>query len=149
MSEDRRARRAEIFRKWAERHPDTVTPDAEFRMDVGWLVLLQRAVARVGTYPKTWGVKIRGGKEKFGCLVLHVAADYDVPGCRSEVVRLREEIRLMSLAHCEICGDAGRLRLGSYAKTICDEHAASTMEGFQEDDGVFADPWEWGTDREN
>ena len=81
MSEDRRARRAEIFRKWAERHPDTVTPDAEFRMDVGWLVLLQRAVARVGTYPKTWGVKIRGGKEKFGCLVLHVAADYDVPGC--------------------------------------------------------------------
>src|SRR3546814_17741479 len=60
----------------------------------------------------------------------------------AEVKRLREEVRLRSLATCDICGQQGRLRLGNYEKTVCDKHAA-IFESFREDDGLWADPWRW------
>jgi hypothetical protein len=127
---------------------ETISPDAEFSFDVGWRHLLQSAADRVETYPAAWRARIEGGKEKFGCLVLHIACDYDQRGCRAEVERLREEFRLRSLATCDICGGHGRLRLGSYAKTVCDKHAAM-FDGFREDDGLHADPWKWNEDNDD
>lgn len=124
---------------------DVIPTDASFAVGMGWLPLLQHAAERVRTYPRAWKVSLVGGKEKFGCCVLHIACDYDARGCRSEVERLREEVRLRSLAVCEICGEPGRLRLSGYAKTLCDQHAP-IMGEFREDDGVWADPWSWGDD---
>jgi hypothetical protein len=130
-----------------ELNPETIAADAEFALDVGWSSLLQRAATRIESYPSAWGAKIVGGKEKFGCLVIHVDCDYSARGCRSEVDRLREEIRLMSLATCEICGNPGRLRLSSIAKTVCDTHS-DILGSLREDDGKWADPWTW-SDVEN
>lgn len=134
--------RGRIWRHVIETNPTTVADDAVFAMDTGWEPLVNEAADRVATYPATWAASIVGGKEKFGCLVLHINCDYDQRGCRPEVERLREEIRLRSLATCDICGKQGRLRLGSYAKTVCDTHTA-VLGDLREDDGVHADPWHW------
>lgn len=136
------AARTAAFEKLRIDNVDVFNADARFAMDIGWIPLLQHAAARVGSYPKEWRARIVGGKEKLGCLVLHIGCDYDARGCRSEVERLREEVRLRSLGICEICGESGRLRLSGYAKTVCDKHA-SVMGEFREDDGVWADPWSW------
>lgn len=124
---------------------DVISTDASFAFGMGWLSVLQHAADRVRTYPESWKVSLVGGKEKLGCLVLHIAYDYDQRGCRSEVERLREEVRLRSLAMCEICGASGRLRLSGNAKTVCDKHAV-VMGDLREDDGCWADPWAWNDD---
>lgn len=126
-------------------HPGRIASDAIFTMDIGWARLLQRAAARIGSYPSEWKATIISGKEKFGCLVLSVDCDYSAPGCRSEVERLREEIRLTSLATCEICGWPGRLRLAGYAKTVCDKHVG-ILGALRDDDGTQADPYHWNDD---
>jgi hypothetical protein len=130
------------FAKLRHDNGDVIDADANFALGMGWLSLLQHAADRVRSYPDEWNAKIVGGKEKLGCLVLHIACDFDARGCRSEVERLREEIRLRSLSTCEICGEAGRLRLSSYAKTVCDTHV-SILGDLREDDGQLSDPYKW------
>lgn len=136
------ATREAVFGKLRSDNADVINADARFAMDIGWVDLLQDAVDRVRTYPSDWRVRIDGAKEKFGCCVVHVTCDYSQRGCRSEVERLREEVRLRSLSLCEICGSSGRLRLSGYAKTVCDAHAV-VMGEFRDDDGRWADPWTW------
>lgn len=131
-----------MFGKLISENNDIVVSDAEFAFDVGWIPLVRDACERMRTYPESWKVRIDGGKEKFGCLVLYVSFVVDERGAEPEIRRLREEIRLRSLATCDICGEIGRLRLGSYAKTVCDRHAG-IFEGFRADDGLWADPWRW------
>ncbi|MDX0532940.1 hypothetical protein GOL26_28905 [Sinorhizobium medicae] len=135
-----------VFDAIKKMNRETISVDAAFAFDIGWRQLLQSAANRVATYPAAWMVTIDGGKEKLGCLVLHIACDYDQPGCRSEVERLREEVRLRSLATCDICGGQGRLRISpTIAKTVCDRHSVVLGE-IREDDGRWADPWKWHTD---
>lgn len=124
---------------------DVIDADANFTMGIGWISLLRHAADRARSYPEEWRASIVGGKEKLGCCIFHVTCDYDARGCRSEVERLREEVRLRSLGMCEICGASGRLRLSGFAKTVCDEHA-TVMGEFREDDGRWADPWSWSDD---
>ncbi|TAW73025.1 hypothetical protein ELI16_14305 [Rhizobium ruizarguesonis] len=140
------AARVAAFGKFRADNTEVISPDARFAMDIGWIALLQHAADRIRTYPAAWKVQLVGGKEKFGCLVLHIACDYDQRGCRSEVERLREEVRLRSLSICEICGEPGRLRLSGYAKTVCNRHAA-VMGEMRDDDGKWADPWKWSEER--
>lgn len=121
---------------------DVVNSAGRFALDTGWFSLLNYAADRVRTYPAEWRARIDGAKEKFGALALHIDCDYNQRGCRSEVERLREEVRLRSLATCEICGEPGRLRLSGWAKTLCGKHA-SVMGEFREDDGLWADPSKW------
>ncbi len=139
------ALRRSVFDDLKASHPDVISEDAVFAMDIGWSKLLDRAAARIGSYPPVWSARLISGKEKLGCLVLSVDCDYTAPGCRSEVERLREEIRLTSLATCELCGEAGRLRLAGYAKTVCDKHLGVLGE-LRDDDGVQADPYNWVDD---
>ena len=134
--------RDSVFNAVKKMNRETITEDASFAFDIGWRVLLQSAADRVETYPTAWRAKISGGKEKLGCCVIYIDYDDDQPGARSEVERLREEIRLRSLSTCDICGGQGRLRLSSIAKTVCDKHAAVLGE-MLEDDGVWSDPWRW------
>lgn len=128
--------------KFRSDNADVVNAGGRFAMDTGWFGLLQHAADRVRTYPEAWRARIDGAKEKFGCAIVHISCDYSARGCRSEVERLREEVRLRSLGMCEICGDTGRLRLSGYAKTVCDAHAP-VMGEFRDDDGMWADPWTW------
>lgn len=137
-----RERRDVAFRKLIADFPDIVVHYGDFAFDGGWIPLVRDACERMRTYPKAWKIRLDGGKEKFGCCDLHVSCVVAERGAMSEVMRMREEIRLRSLSTCEICGGSGRLRLGGYAMTVCDKHAA-IFEEFREDDGRWADPWRW------
>lgn len=142
LRETHREHRDYVFDAIKKMNRETISEDASFAFDIGWRQLLQSAAERLETYPSAWKATITGGKEKFGCLVLHIACDYDQRGCRSELERLREEIRLRSLSTCDICSGQGRLRLSSIAKTVCDKHAA-VLGDLREDDGQWSDPWHW------
>lgn len=121
---------------------DVVAADAEFSFDIGWIDLVRDAVVRMRTYPAAWNVRLDGGKEKFGCLMLFVSFDVDARGAMPEIRRMREEFRLRSLATCDICGESGQLRLGQWIKTVCEKHSAVLGE-MRGDDGKWADPWRW------
>jgi hypothetical protein len=124
-------------------YPRAIRADARIDFDVGWAVILEYAAHRIQSfYPAEWRAMITGGKEKFGCLVLHIDYDRSHRGSRSEVERLREEVRLMSLGTCELCSENGRLRLGGFAKTLCNRHVGVVGE-LRADDGLYADPWKW------
>ncbi|MDX0165806.1 hypothetical protein GOC43_28915 [Sinorhizobium meliloti] len=138
--------REEAFGKLIIDNADIIHSDARFALDLGWIRLLQQAADRVRTYPESWRARIVGAKEKLACLVVHIACDYDQRGCRSEVERLREEVRLRSLSTCEICGSPGRLRLSGFAKTVCIDHVGVLGE-LRDDDGRWADPWRWHDDQ--
>ncbi|KQV41941.1 hypothetical protein [Rhizobium sp. Root1204] len=137
-----RSSREYMWEYLIEKNSSVIVRNAEFDMDTGWASLVSDAAERMASYPEAWKVRLDGGKEKFGCLVLHVSFAIKERGATSEIKRMREEFRLRSLATCDICGENGRLRLGGYAKTVCDKHAA-VFEGFREDDGQWADPWRW------
>lgn len=136
------AARDAAFEKFRVDNSDVVNVESRFAMDIGWIGLLQHAADRLRTYPKKWNASVTGGKEKFGCCVIYVDCDYSARGCRSEVERLREEIRLRSLATCEVCSAQGRLRLSGFAKTVCDKHVG-ILGDLREDDGLWSDPWRW------
>lgn len=137
-----RERRTAAFERLISENNDIIVGDPEFAFDIGWLPLVRDAVERMRAYPKSWRVRLDGGKEKFGCLVLHVSFEVDERGAEPEIRRMREEIRLRSLATCDICGGQGRLRLSSIAKTVCDRHAA-VLGNLRDHDGLWADPWRW------
>ncbi|KQQ72460.1 hypothetical protein ASF70_13110 [Rhizobium sp. Leaf321] len=139
---DRVTKQARSLEALRSRWPRMIIEGAEFSLGPGWVPLLNRAAQRLDTYPSGWCALLRGAKEKFGCLVLHISYDRDERGSRSEVERLREEIRLTSLSICEACGRPGRLRMAGYAKTVCDRHATE-MGIVRDEDGLYADPWTW------
>lgn len=134
--------REAAFRTLIADFPEIVVHYADLAFDIGWIPLVRDACERMRTYPKAWGIRLDGGKEKFGYCDLHVSCVVAERGAMAEVKRLREEVRLRSLATCDICGQQGRLRLGGYAKTVCDKHAA-IFESFRKDDGLWADPFRW------
>jgi len=146
LREQHRQHRDHVFDAVKKMNRETITADATFAFDIGWRQLLQAAAERTQTYPASWQAQITGGKEKFGCCVIYINLETSQRGARSEIERLREEVRLRSLATCDICGNSGRLRMSSIAKTVCDRHAAVLGE-MRDDDGVWADPWRWHEER--
>ena len=99
LRESHRKHRDHVFDSFKKMNRETISVDAAFAFDVGWRQLLQSAADRLETYPSSWKARLVGGKEKLGCCVLHIACDYDRPGCRSEVERLREEVRSHAADH--------------------------------------------------
>jgi hypothetical protein len=59
-------------------------------------------------------------KEKFGGLRIHVNGADDAIRQRIEAAE-RESFRT-----CEVCGQPGELREGSWIKTLCNEHTTTT-----------------------
>jgi hypothetical protein len=56
-------------------------------------------------------------KEKFGGLRIYTDV-YD-----EEVDKVLMSLEIDSFNICEVCGDAGKLRGGSWYRTLCEDHA--------------------------
>lgn len=110
----------------------------------GWKPLLERVCDRLRWMPPEWDAKLLRAEEKSGYMILRFAYDHGNDAARNELERLREEIRLSSLAICEECGHQGRFRYSPCRSlTLCDRHARlaqPTLPG----DGVMADPASYG-----
>ena len=128
------------FVRFRERYADVVVHGAELSCRPGWKSLLERVAERLRWMPAEWNVRLRKAREKSGYLVLGFEYDRDALAAYNEIERLREEMRLSSLAVCEECGRRGRFRYSpSRSLTLCDRHARlaePTLPG----DGVMVDP---------
>ena len=79
----------------------------------GWNCLIDPLIRRC----KREGVQITQIKQKFGGLRFYVAyADDSLEAAIMDAENLSYSI-------CEVCGNPGRLRDGSWLFTLCDEHA--------------------------
>lgn len=105
------------FRHVIEQHGDVLAPDAAFYFGPGWEPILRDALTALAAIP---AVKVTGGKEKFGAMVIHTAHDWTRT---NDIKAIRETYHAASLATCEECGKPGRLIKGSPWKTCCDDHA--------------------------
>ncbi|NHT78936.1 hypothetical protein G8E10_24870 [Rhizobiaceae bacterium CRRU44] len=113
-----------------------IAPNAEFECRSGWRDLIEKAAGEMADYPDDWRVVIAGGKEKMGGLVLSVSYVGRWPV--EPVEYFIEDWRKASLAVCEECGSAGRLRLGVVAATRCEDHA-DFVAPFRDEDGEILD----------
>lgn len=107
-----------------------------FECRQGWHGLIQKAADEVATFSPSWGVRLVGGKEKLGSLVLFVR--YDDTAAMDAVEAFIEDFRKRSLGVCEQCGRRGRLRLGVVAATRCEDHA-DFVAPFRDEDGEIID----------
>ncbi|NKQ73402.1 hypothetical protein C3Y89_24160 [Rhizobium sp. UPM1132] len=128
------------FVRVREKYADVLVDDVVLTIRPGWKSLLERVCERLRWMPSEWRARLRKAREKSGYLVLGVEYDADREDARNEIARLREEVRLSSLAICEECGRQGRFRYSpSRSLTLCDRHSRlsePTLPG----DGVIADP---------
>ncbi|OLP53324.1 hypothetical protein BJF92_00720 [Rhizobium rhizosphaerae] len=128
------------FVRLRERYADVLVEDAVLAIRPGWKSILEHVCDRIRWMPAQWSMRLRKAKEQSGYLVLGFEYDRDQPAAYNELERLREEIRLMSLAVCEECGRHGRFRYSpSRSLTLCDKHAR-LAEPVLPGDGVIADP---------
>jgi len=113
-----------------------MTDAAAFECRAGWRGLIVQAAAEVAAMPDLWRVRIVGGKEKMGSLILFIYCDgqrpIDLVDCLCEAYRKK------SITVCEECGAPGRLRMGVVAATRCEQHA-DFVAPFRDDDGEIID----------
>lgn len=128
------------FVRIREKYVDVLDEMVGLTIRPGWKPLLERVCDRLRWMPPEWGAKLLRAEETSGYMILRFAYDHGSDAARNELERLREEVRLSSLAVCEECGGAGRFRYSpSRSLTLCDRHARlaqPTLPG----DGVMADP---------
>lgn len=63
------------------------------------------------------GVDVYQVKEKFGALSIYTGP------CSKELHAAIASAEKLSTQICEVCGEPGERRGGSWVKTLCDEHA--------------------------
>lgn len=128
------------FLRFRERCQDVLTDEVELSVRPGWKSLLERVAERIRWMPDDWQARLRKAREKSGYLVLGFEYDRRNEAARNEIERIREEVRLSSLAICEECGRNGRFRYSpSRSLTLCDKHAR-LAEPALPGDGIIADP---------
>jgi hypothetical protein len=107
----------------AAKYPKIFKPDFYFECGDGWYNLLDTLCKCIqdhldrgrGDIP-TAQVVADQVKEKFGELRFYVTGgDHTTEG----MIDMAEE---MSRHICEVCGDRGEVRSGSWIRTLCDEH---------------------------
>lgn len=86
-----------------------------FGVGEGWLHLIKDMIEEL--IALGWDKRLAQSKEKFGGLRFYLDT---YPEGAGEVISKYEG---MSYSTCEICGNAGVLRRGSWLETLCDEHA--------------------------
>lgn len=128
------------FARFRERYADVLVDGVELTIRPGWKSLLERVGERLRWMPAEWGARLRKAREKSGYMTLGFEYHAEREDARNEIERLREEVRLSSLAVCEECGRSGRFRYSpSRSLTLCDKHAR-LAEPVLPGDGIIADP---------
>lgn len=86
----------------------------------GWLPLIQELIEKL--IAAGWNKEICCIKEKFGALRFYINEGNE------EIFKLIGEYETKSSRMCDICGEPGDLRKGSWLTTRCDAHAPEGSE---------------------
>lgn len=100
----------------ARRGPEQQLPAWLTAVGEGWRPILERLHVDLLRVAPTYGVT--QVKEKFGGLRVYLLRE------PSKVSQLLAAAEREAARTCEVCGQPGKLRQGSWLKTLCDEHAA-------------------------
>lgn len=85
-----------------------------------------------GEYPELMDYPVAQQiKEKFGTMRVYMS------GCDKVMAQLTHFAESMSDTTCEDCGNIGKLRSGSWVKTLCDEHEVERQKGIKEREAQF------------
>jgi hypothetical protein len=84
-------------------------------VNVGWLPLVKTLIEEL--IEAGWNREVAQIKEKFGTLRFYID---DATDAQYEIIRKYENI---SGETCEVCGNPGVIRGGSWLKCLCDEHS--------------------------
>lgn len=83
----------------------------------GWVPLVEECIEKLTHMCENFDIQITQIKEKFGELRIYIESGTD------EMFDLIDLYEQMSLHICEVCGEPGEKRTGSYLQILCDEHA--------------------------
>jgi hypothetical protein len=108
----------DVSRQLHDRHLAGMADADKTSCDDGWQHIVDRFLSVAREQP---GFLLRSAGEKWGALQLRYSCDETAV----EACRIAEKDAVdASLRTCEICGQAGHLRVGGWAKTRCDDHSA-------------------------
>ena len=108
----------------------------------GWLGIVAEYCDQLRSFERDHFVDaLVWGKEKFGSLRLYTRSDIAALTTLQVywLARIKERARRKSLKTCQECGQPGRLRWGSHAATLCNQHAYLVGE-LRPEDGLILDP---------
>lgn len=94
----------------------------EFDCPPGWQTLIRSVFAKMVEHIKQHpeaSTSIRQVKEKYGALRIYVAFNTG----DDTIKKILREAERASFKVCDWCGKPGALRHGSWARTLCDDHA--------------------------
>ena len=97
--------------------------------DEGWRKIIDKFVSDVEALPFDTGFKLKSAGEKWGGIRLNFIYDYGHGRAWIEINRICSEAVAASYHTCEICGQHGELRKGSWWKTLCDPHHQERQSG--------------------
>lgn len=124
--------KTELKNKLCSDYPELFQPRYGIDIDDGWFDLINELCGKiVALHPN---IHMGYMKEKYGTLRLDVRCEGSVPeAIRNQAYKLEMEYEEKSGSICEICGERGMLRGGSWLRTLCDSDAASKGYGSIED----------------
>ena len=105
----------ELYTRLQEQYPENFADCYDFGFGDGWCSLVETLTHRV--IQADPAVRIQQVKEKFGGLRYYINSFTAVTG------ELIEAAEIASENTCEVCGEPGSTRSGSWIRTLCDTHA--------------------------
>lgn len=105
--------------EWIKKYPFIKTDEYYgFNLRPGWVAIFEDVCQKLAAYNEVAEVKcnITQVKEKFGELRIYIdnANDY--------IYNLVGNAGVLSVKTCAVCGAEGKLRPGSWIKSLCDKH---------------------------
>lgn len=97
-----------------------------FSVKDGWIPLIQKLIEE--TIEAGWNKQICQVKEKFGGLRFYINDS------SKEVHDIISNYEHISYHTCEVCGEKGELRKGSWWSTLCEKHHVENQERIKKRD---------------
>lgn len=96
-------------------HRGPIVEAGFFQMKEGWYQLVSELITEL--LKLGWDKRVHQAKEKFGGLRFYVE---NPPVGGHDIITKYEKL---SYSICEVCGEKGVLREGSWIRTLCDTHS--------------------------
>ena len=92
----------------------TITDPHFFEIESGWYGLIKNLIVEL--LEAGWDREVHQVKQKFGTLRFYTGGGTD------RIWEIIREYERVSAVTCEVCGEVGEIRSGSWVETLCDKH---------------------------
>jgi hypothetical protein len=100
-----------------------------FAVSDGWIPLVQKLIEEA--IEAGWDKQVCQVKEKFGGLRFYINSAND------EVFDIISKYEKLSYETCDVCGEKGELRKGSWLLTLCEKHHLENQERIKKKNSAY------------